>query len=58
MKNKLKFTRTAFLVVLGHALCDTTWFIIGRFTEVGSIWIIPNILFVSLLIAFLIERKH
>ena len=54
----MKLIKTVGLVILGHALCDTATFALGRFTEIDWRIAIPNILLVSCLIAFLIERKH
>lgn len=54
----MRWVKTALLVVLGHALCDTATFMIGRFTEVDWRIAIPNIIIVSGFIALIIERKH
>ena len=43
------------LVILGHLVCDTTCFLVGRYTKVRWYVALPIMLTVSTMVALLIE---
>jgi predicted membrane protein len=48
--------RTIGCVILGHIMCDTTIFFIGRQTDVAWFIALPIMLMISTIVGLLIER--